>query len=245
MGQKIARAYFIDYINEARALSGVLKVVYRDSDIKLLVATIAGAPVSALKDYLAGSVKFVVSYRKCSGYTVASPLESEDIHRKIMTFSEYESLKKLLYSLRNFLAAGSAPSKPKTPGEECSICLDAIVEVVLPCSHSFCAKCAQNWRDTNPTCPCCRQDLLDHAGEEWQLEDWNEDDLKQQFILVTQSISDFLDSLPMLPTTITDSHRVLDIAGDEWELAVPPDAVQIPEVAVDEAKVKPSKFMGV
>jgi hypothetical protein len=240
MGPQLSKKYFLDHINEARALSGVLKVVYRDSDIKLIVATVAGSPVTVLRDYL-GSVKFVVSFRKCSGYAVSSPMESEEISRKMLTYEQYEAFKKLLYSLRNSLAAGSAPAA-RVPAEECSICLDASVEVVLPCTHSFCAKCAKEWRETNPTCPCCRQDLIENAGEEWQLEDWNEDDLKVQFKAVTQAICDFLDALDLVPPNITETHKVLDIEGDEWELAV--RAVEdMPEVELDESKEKPCKFM--
>ena len=244
MGAHISRKYFAEQIHEARALTGVLKVVYRDSDIKLILATVARAPVSVVRDYLMGSVKFIVSYRKSSGYTISSPIESDLIWRKILTYEEYERLKKLLYSLRNVLAAGSAPSKlVRQPSEECSIFLDAVVEVVLACGHSFCTKCAADWKDTNPTCPSCRQDLIDNAGEEWQLEDWNENDLKVQFEVMTRSIAEFLDGMPSAPPDITETHKVLDIQGDEWQLAVPSNA-EVVDVELDESKEKPTKFMG-
>lgn len=243
MGPQISRSYFMERIEECRALSGVLKVIYRDSDIKLIVATVAGSPMSVLTDYFAGKVKFAVSYRRCSGYTVASPLASEEITRKLLTYEQYEFLKKLLYSLRNCLAAGSSPVKPISAAEECAICLDAGVEVVLPCSHSFCSKCAQEWSDSNPTCPCCRQDLIQNAGEEWQLEDWNESDMKAQFLQITQDVIIFLEELPILPPNISETHKILEIEGDEWELAVPQDDDDNP-VELDESKEKPSKFMG-
>lgn len=47
---------------------------------------------------------------------------------------------------------------------ECSICLNTLNDVVVSrpknCQHVFHKQCLNNWIQVNPTCPCCRQHLL-------------------------------------------------------------------------------------
>ena len=55
---------------------------------------------------------------------------------------------------------------------ECGICLDALTDpILLPCGHSFCAKCLDDWKskygnaalngeaDLNRKCPLCRENI--------------------------------------------------------------------------------------
>ena len=55
--------------------------------------------------------------------------------------------------------------------------MDNVVEIVLPCSHSFCRECAVAWQQSAPTagvhmeCPLCRGES-DGSGAipaEWEL----------------------------------------------------------------------------
>ncbi|CAD7089793.1 unnamed protein product [Hermetia illucens] len=52
-------------------------------------------------------------------------------------------------------------SSCSTPQEftECSICLDRKTEVLLPCAHTFCVPCIEQWNVNNKTCPICCEEL--------------------------------------------------------------------------------------
>lgn len=52
--------------------------------------------------------------------------------------------------------------------DECSICLDRKTEVILPCAHSFCAPCIEQWNVNNKTCPICNE-LLASTDDTWVL----------------------------------------------------------------------------
>ncbi|TMW48200.1 hypothetical protein DOY81_006712 [Sarcophaga bullata] len=50
--------------------------------------------------------------------------------------------------------------------DECSICLDRSTEVILPCTHSFCAPCIEQWNVNNKTCPICCE-TLESTDDTW------------------------------------------------------------------------------
>ncbi len=43
--------------------------------------------------------------------------------------------------------------------EECCICLERKPEIILPCAHSYCLPCIEQWNASNKTCPVCRETL--------------------------------------------------------------------------------------
>jgi hypothetical protein len=43
--------------------------------------------------------------------------------------------------------------------KECCICLERKHEVILPCMHSFCLTCFEEWNACHDTCPICRAKL--------------------------------------------------------------------------------------
>ncbi|CAG0915567.1 unnamed protein product [Notodromas monacha] len=43
--------------------------------------------------------------------------------------------------------------------EECCICFERQPEVILPCAHSYCLLCIEQWNVNSQTCPVCRKDL--------------------------------------------------------------------------------------
>jgi hypothetical protein len=240
MGQQLSVRYFEQYIEEARAFSAIIKVIYREAEVKLLLGTLVYSPSVVLKDYI-GSVKFLISYRRSSGYSVTDALSHDDWSRRVMSSDDYNKFKILVCNLKSTLAAGAAPTPAVTSYEECSVCLDAAVEVVLPCSHSFCAKCAHDWRQNNPTCPCCRENLLE-ASSDWQLECWNQEDLKQQFYDLCNSISEFIDTLPVASSAILSTHRVLDMTDDQWRMIFTrPDARD--GTHTEDSDLKVNRFM--
>lgn len=51
--------------------------------------------------------------------------------------------------------------------DECRICFDNVIDVSLPCAHSFCSKCINQWVAESGSCPTCRDEVT--APEElWQ-----------------------------------------------------------------------------
>ncbi|GJQ65223.1 hypothetical protein Trydic_g7356 [Trypoxylus dichotomus] len=45
------------------------------------------------------------------------------------------------------------------PKTVCCICFDRKTEVLLPCTHSYCLVCIEEWNEDHDTCPVCRENL--------------------------------------------------------------------------------------
>ncbi|XP_056642451.1 RING finger protein 141-like [Diorhabda carinulata] len=52
----------------------------------------------------------------------------------------------------------------------CCICFERKQEVLLPCAHSYCLSCIEEWNETHDTCPICRE-KLDSTDDTWVLSD--------------------------------------------------------------------------
>jgi len=52
---------------------------------------------------------------------------------------------------------------------ECTICMEKMAEVVLPCTHAFCNNCLGGWQKKSNTCPMCRKNLDSTGEEDWVL----------------------------------------------------------------------------
>lgn len=50
--------------------------------------------------------------------------------------------------------------------EECCICMEQKPEVTLPCTHSYCLRCIEQWNVCNRTCPLCREEFAS-TQESW------------------------------------------------------------------------------
>eukprot|EP00347_Sterkiella_histriomuscorum_P007125 403350166 len=48
-------------------------------------------------------------------------------------------------------------AKQCTEDNECSICMNSHVNIVLPCMHQFCENCITDWYMKNESCPQCRK----------------------------------------------------------------------------------------
>ncbi|CAL8138776.1 unnamed protein product [Orchesella dallaii] len=55
-------------------------------------------------------------------------------------------------------------------GEECCICMENRPEVSLPCAHSYCLPCIEQWNVDHKTCPICRE-KLETTDDTWVLEE--------------------------------------------------------------------------
>ena len=57
-----------------------------------------------------------------------------------------------------------------SPEVECIICLERKPELILPCAHSYCTPCIEQWNVNHKTCPVCRE-KLDTTDEGWVVPD--------------------------------------------------------------------------
>ncbi|CAN7939653.1 unnamed protein product, partial [Ixodes hexagonus] len=55
---------------------------------------------------------------------------------------------------------------PESDLEECCVCMERKPEVTLPCTHSYCLFCIEQWNVSNTTCPLCREEF-DTTNETW------------------------------------------------------------------------------
>ncbi|XP_065347337.1 RING finger protein 141-like isoform X1 [Cloeon dipterum] len=49
---------------------------------------------------------------------------------------------------------------------ECCICLERKPDVILPCAHSYCLPCIEQWNVNHKTCPICRE-KLESTDDSW------------------------------------------------------------------------------
>ncbi|KAG5875468.1 hypothetical protein JTB14_016235 [Gonioctena quinquepunctata] len=68
-------------------------------------------------------------------------------------------------SLSGILNRVEYESKTETPSE-CCICLERKQDVILPCTHSYCLPCIEEWNESHDTCPICRE-KLDSTDDTW------------------------------------------------------------------------------
>jgi hypothetical protein len=57
---------------------------------------------------------------------------------------------------------------------ECPICMDTKTEVVLECTHAFCRRCLNQWRQKSPECPLCRHNSK-QGLDGWEIVDASTD----------------------------------------------------------------------
>ena len=54
--------------------------------------------------------------------------------------------------------------------DECCICLERKPDVILPCTHSYCLPCIEQWNVDHKTCPVCRETLAS-TDDGWVISD--------------------------------------------------------------------------
>lgn len=92
-----------------------------------------------------------------------SPSETNTSH----TFTSSDALK--IFEQRVQEAASGLLDVDKLT--ECCICLDRKPEVMLPCAHSYCLVCFEQWNVKHKTCPICRE-ALESSDETWVISDF-------------------------------------------------------------------------
>lgn len=55
---------------------------------------------------------------------------------------------------------------PQEKSDECCICMDRKPDIILPCTHSYCLVCIENWNVSHKTCPVCRE-TVENTDDSW------------------------------------------------------------------------------
>ncbi|XP_018573731.1 RING finger protein 141-like [Anoplophora glabripennis] len=72
-------------------------------------------------------------------------------------------------TISNFLDKVDIDSKTGSEEtNECCICFERKQEIILPCAHSFCTHCIEEWNEIHGTCPICRE-KLESTDDTWVL----------------------------------------------------------------------------
>uniref|UniRef100_A0A182PZB6 RING finger protein 141 n=1 Tax=Anopheles farauti TaxID=69004 RepID=A0A182PZB6_9DIPT len=80
---------------------------------------------------------------------------------------------------------------PADEGEhsECCICLERKPEVSLPCAHSYCTPCIEQWNIHQKTCPIC-DEALASTDDTWVLSEMPEaDEVSEEICATLQKLS--------------------------------------------------------
>ena len=54
--------------------------------------------------------------------------------------------------------------------EECCICIERKPDLILPCTHSYCVPCIEQWNVNHKTCPVCRE-TVENTDDGWVISD--------------------------------------------------------------------------
>lgn len=67
---------------------------------------------------------------------------------------------------------------------ECCICMERDSEVTLPCTHSYCLVCIEQWNVSNKTCPICRE-KLENTDDSWVMSEIPDSEIVSAELLQT------------------------------------------------------------
>ncbi|CAH0395738.1 unnamed protein product [Bemisia tabaci] len=83
---------------------------------------------------------------------------------------------------------------PESKLTECCICLERKPDVMLPCAHSYCHVCLEQWKVNNSTCPVCRE-TISNKDESWVISEApNSLEISEQIFTSLLKIADSPDS---------------------------------------------------
>ncbi|CAH0561238.1 unnamed protein product [Brassicogethes aeneus] len=107
-------------------------------------------------------VKFDPDSKKIESYKLFNLLDFLKIYSTIKSqnsAAEQSALNvsKILSSLESTSIEGNT---------ECCICFERKQDVTLPCAHSYCTKCIEEWSESHDTCPICR-DKFESSEDTW------------------------------------------------------------------------------
>lgn len=74
--------------------------------------------------------------------------------------------------------------------DDCIICMDRQPEVILPCLHSFCSLCIEQWNENGKkACPVCSHEMNDTSDSWVPLEVPEPDEINDEIVQQLQKLS--------------------------------------------------------
>lgn len=148
---------------------------------------------------------------------------SQQEKKKILTYKDLVLLRRLCCeyeALRHVGSQGAVKAvkagdkrAPSYDPDECSVCMDASIDIVLPCLHGYCSTCWEEWSSYSSTCPHCRGEVKEHSNDSaeddiWQCETWREGDTTAFLGEMKVKLQQYVTMLPLnLTPQMMTSHR--------------------------------------
>lgn len=141
MGQKMSNSLLQDEVKKSRHVERLLRLIYDKVTVNVFTGTISASPLDVIEDVILGS-KYVLIYQENID---GIPGEKT---KKVLSYDQFVSLRRKVSEMERLLGAGAHIDSPESGAvstddseSECMICMESSIEIVLPCSHSFCLKC--------------------------------------------------------------------------------------------------------
>ncbi|KAJ3660029.1 hypothetical protein Zmor_011685 [Zophobas morio] len=113
-------------------------------------------------------VKIDSSTQKVSTYRLLNLYEFLKVFKtlKCQSSAEEQSRSGVKQQITVSQVLNNISDHPTENTKECCICLERKHEVILPCMHSYCLPCIEEWNASHNTCPICRE-KLESTDDTW------------------------------------------------------------------------------
>ncbi|VDO30023.1 unnamed protein product [Brugia timori] len=143
----------------------------------------------AIKKGTANTLLWKITVRIC---TLKINARSADSYR-VFTFEQFLTLQKSLYYLLTLFQGHvlNAHMDRALTATECIICMERRPDVVLPCVHTFCSLCIEQWKAMKKDwCPLCRNPLELDGSDAWVIPDVIDDSELRNYLFSLTKIQE-------------------------------------------------------
>ncbi|VDK42294.1 unnamed protein product [Anisakis simplex] len=119
--------------------------------------------------------------------------------RRVLTLAQFLSLQKSLFILLDSNSSEESCSTAVDISQqictsqyldnfgaenECIICMERKTDTILPCTHSYCFVCIEQWKEYGKNeCPLCREPLEIDGNHEWVIPEEPDDNAVEQYLM--------------------------------------------------------------
>lgn len=157
--QKVANLSYDDFLSHIRCLNQLSSRYLDENGKQLVFAVKKGSDATLLwkATVRIACVKVDAESKEVESYRALSLKQFLTVHARLKHQSEAVGSDKV-----DFAKSSS--------GDECIICLERPQELILPCAHSYCLPCIEQWNVNHKTCPVCRETLAS-VEEGWLVQE--------------------------------------------------------------------------